>query len=242
MNKKLIRIIVTALLLVGAIVVEKTTNLPVWQLLLVYLVPYLLISYDIIAESAEGIVEGEPFNEDLLMTIATFGALLIGFLPGAETQFPEAVFIMLFFQIGEMFEDYAEDKNRDSIAHLMDIRPESATVVRNGAETEVTPDEVAVGEIIVIKAGDKVPLDGVVEEGSSSLNTVALTGESMPRSVAEGDTVLSGTINISGTLKVRVTKAYAESTVTKILDLVENAQQNKSKSETFITRFARIYT
>ena len=242
MNKKLIRIIVTALLLVGAIVVEKTTNLPVWQLLLVYLVPYLLISYDIIAESAEGIVEGEPFNEDLLMTIATFGALLIGFLPGAETQFPEAVFIMLFFQIGEMFEDYAEDKNRDSIAHLMDIRPESATVVRNGAETEVTPDEVAVGEIIVIKAGDKVPLDGVVEEGSSSLNTVALTGESMPRSVAEGDTVLSGTINISGTLKVRVTKAYSESTVTKILDLVENAQQNKSKSETFITRFARIYT
>jgi Cd2+/Zn2+-exporting ATPase len=242
MNKKLIRIIVTALLLVGAIVVEKTTNLPVWQLLLVYLVPYLLISYDIIAESAEGIVEGEPFNEDLLMTIATFGALLIGFLPGAETQFPEAVFIMLFFQIGEMFEDYAEDKNRDSIAHLMDIRPESATVVRNGAETEVTPDEVAVGEIIVIKAGDKVPLDGVVEEGTSSLNTVALTGESMPRSVYEGDTVLSGTINISGTLKVRVTKAYAESTVTKILDLVENAQQNKSKSETFITRFARIYT
>ena len=242
MNKKLIRIIVTALLLVGAIVVEKTTNLPVWQLLLVYLVPYLLISYDIIAESAEGIVEGEPFNEDLLMTIATFGALLIGFLPGAETQFPEAVFIMLFFQIGEMFEDYAEDKNRDSIAHLMDIRPESATVVRNGAETEVTPDEVAVGEIIVIKAGDKVPLDGVVEEGTSSLNTIALTGESMPRSVAEGDTVLSGTINISGTLKVRVTKAYAESTVTKILDLVENAQQNKSKSETFITRFARIYT
>ncbi len=242
MNKKLIRIIVTALLLVGAIVVEKTTNLPVWQLLLVYLVPYLLISYDIIAESVEGIVEGEPFNEDLLMTIATFGALLIGFLPGAETQFPEAVFIMLFFQIGEMFEDYAEDKNRDSIAHLMDIRPESATVVRNGAETEVTPDEVAVGEIIVIKAGDKVPLDGVVEEGTSSLNTVALTGESMPRSVYEGDTVLSGTINISGTLKVRVTKAYAESTVTKILDLVENAQQNKSKSETFITRFARIYT
>lgn len=242
MNKKLIRIIVTALLLVGAIVVEKTTNLPVWQLLLVYLVPYLLISYDIIAESAEGIVEGEPFNEDLLMTIATFGALLIGFLPGAETQFPEAVFIMLFFQIGEMFEDYAEDKNRDSIAHLMDIRPESATVVRNGAETEVTPDEVAVGEIIVIKAGDKVPLDGVVEEGTSSLNTIALTGESMPRSVAEGDTVLSGTINISGTLKVRVTKAYAESTVTKILDLVENAQQNKSRSETFITRFARIYT
>ena len=239
---KLTRIIITAVLLAIAVIIEKNTSLPVWQLLLVYLVPYLLISYDILAESVEGIVEGEPFNEDLLMTIATLGALLIGFLPGAETQFPEAVFIMLFFQIGEMFEDYAEDKNRTSIAHLMDIRPDSATIIRNGIETDVKPEDVSVGDIIIIKAGDKVPLDGVVEEGTSSLNTVALTGESLPRDITVGDTVLSGTINISGTLKVRVTKAYSESTVSKILDLVENAQQNKSKSETFITRFARIYT
>lgn len=239
---KLTRIIVTAVLLAIAVIIEKNTCLPVWQLLLVYLVPYLLISYDILAESAEAIAHGEPFDEDLLMTIATVGALIIGFLPGAETQFPEAVFIMLFFQIGEMFEDYAEDKNRDSIAHLMDIRPESATVVRNGVETEVRPEEVSVGDLIIIKAGDKVPLDGVVEEGTSSLNTVALTGESLPRDIAVGDTVLSGSINLTGTLKVRVAKAYAESTVAKILDLVENAQQNKSKSETFITRFARVYT
>lgn len=242
MNKKLIRIIATTLFLIGAIVIEKNTSLPVWQLLLVYLVPYLLISYDIIAESAEGIMEGEPFNEDLLMTIATVGALLIGFLPGAETQFPEAVFIMLLFQIGEMFEDYAEDKNRQSISHLMDIRPDHATVLRDGVETAVSPEEVAVGDIIVIKAGEKVPLDGIVEEGSSSLNTAALTGESLPRDVSLGDAILSGSINLSGTLKVRVTKVYAESTVAKILDLVENAQENKSRSETFITRFARIYT
>ena len=242
MNKKLIRIIATTLFLIGAIVIEKNTSLSVWQLLLVYLVPYLLISYDIIAESAEGIMEGEPFNEDLLMTIATVGALLIGFLPGAETQFPEAVFIMLLFQIGEMFEDYAEDKNRQSISHLMDIRPDHATVLRDSVETAVSPEEVAVGDIIVIKAGEKVPLDGIVEEGSSSLNTAALTGESLPRDASLGDAILSGSINLSGTLKVRVTKVYAESTVAKILDLVENAQENKSRSETFITRFARIYT
>ena len=242
MNKKLIRIIVTALLLVGAIVVEKTTNLPVWQLLLVYLVPYLLISYDIIAESAEGIVEGEPFNEDLLMTIATFGALLIGFLPGAETQFPEAVFIMLFFQIGEMFEEVAEGRSRKSISHLMDIRPDTANVERDGEIFKVAPDMVKVGEIIVIRPGEKVPMDGVVIEGTSSLDTVALTGESVPRSVQKGDEILSGCVNLNGLLKVRTTKAFAESTVSKILDLVENAASSKSRSESFITKFAKIYT
>ncbi len=239
---KLIRIIVTAVLLVIAVVIEKTVTLPVWQLLLVYLVPYLLISYDILAETAEDVAHGEPFSEDLLMTVATVGALLIGFLPRAETQFPEAVFIMLFFQIGEMFEDYAEDKNRQSIAHLMDIRPDSATVVRNGVEQAVAPEQLQVGETIIIRAGEKVPVDGVVLEGASSLNTVALTGESLPRDIAVGNEVLSGSINLSGTVKVRVAKAYADSTVSKILDLVENAQQQKSKSETFITRFARIYT
>lgn len=238
----MLRIVVTTLLLVVAVVVERNFSLPVWQLLLVYIVPYLLISYDILAETAEDIAHGEPFSEDLLMTVATMGALLIGFLPQAETQFPEAVFIMLLFQIGEMFEDYAEDKNRQSISHLMNIRPDSATVVRNGVEQTVAPELVAVGELVVIKAGEKVPMDGVVERGASSLNTVALTGESLPRDVVVGDEVLSGSINLSGTLTVRVAKAYADSTVSKILNLVENAQEQKSKSETFITRFARIYT
>lgn len=238
----MLRIVVTTLLLVVAVVVERNFSLPVWQLLLVYIVPYLLISYDILAETAEDIAHGEPFSEDLLMTVATMGALLIGFLPQAETQFPEAVFIMLLFQIGEMFEDYAEDKNRQSISHLMNIRPDFATVVRNGVEQIVAPELVAVGELVVIKAGEKVPMDGVVERGASSLNTVALTGESLPRDVVVGDEVLSGSINLSGTLTVRVAKAYADSTVSKILNLVENAQEQKSKSETFITRFARIYT
>ena len=238
----MLRIVVTTLLLVVAVVVERNFSLPVWQLLLVYIVPYLLISYDILAETAEDIAHGEPFSEDLLMTVATMGALLIGFLPQAETQFPEAVFIMLLFQIGEMFEDYAEDKNRQSISHLMNIRPDSATVLRNGVEQTVAPELVAVGELVVIKAGEKVPMDGVVERGASSLNTVALTGESLPRDVVVGDEVLSGSINLSGTLTVRVAKAYADSTVSKILNLVENAQEQKSKSETFITRFARIYT
>ena len=238
----MLRIVVTTLLLVVAVVVERNFSLPVWQLLLVYIVPYLLISYDILAETAEDIAHGEPFSEDLLMTVATMGALLIGFLPQAETQFPEAVFIMLLFQIGEMFEDYAEDKNRQSISHLMNIRPDFATVVRNGVEQTVAPELVAVGELVVIKAGEKVPMDGVVERGASSLNTVALTGESLPRDVVVGDEVLSGSINLSGTLTVRVAKAYADSTVSKILNLVENAQEQKSKSETFITRFARIYT
>ncbi|MBR0073379.1 MAG: cadmium-translocating P-type ATPase [Bacteroidales bacterium] len=242
MNKTMLRIVVTTLLLVVAVVVERNFSLPVWQLLLVYIVPYLLISYDILAETAEDIAHGEPFSEDLLMTVATMGALLIGFLPQAETQFPEAVFIMLLFQIGEMFEDYAEDKNRQSISHLMNIRPDFATVVRNGVEQTVAPELVAVGELVVIKAGEKVPMDGVVERGASSLNTVALTGESLPRDVVVGDEVLSGSINLSGTLTVRVAKAYADSTVSKILNLVENAQEQKSKSETFITRFARIYT
>ena len=242
MNKKLIRVILTALLLTGAVAVEKLLDLPAWQLLLVYLVPYLIISYDILGEAAEGIVEGEPFNEDLLMSIATIGALLIGFLPGAETQFPEAVFVMLFFQVGELFEDYAEDNSRKSIAHLMDIRPDSASVLRQGEICVVSPESVAVGETIVVRPGDKIPMDGIVVEGSSSLNTVALTGESLPRKVGEEDEVLSGCVNLSGLLKVRVTKPFGESTVAKIISLVESANEKKSRSETFIARFAKVYT
>jgi Cd2+/Zn2+-exporting ATPase len=176
------------------------------------------------------------------MSIATIGALCIGFLPGAETQYPEAVFVMLFFQIGELFEGYAEGKSRESIAHLMDIRPDVAHVERNGAVEEVGPEQVAVGETILVKPGEKVPLDGVVIEGSTSLNTIALTGESVPRNVTEGDEVISGCVNLSGLVKVRTTKAFGESTVSKIIDLVENATESKSKNETFITRFARIYT
>ena len=185
---------------------------------------------------------GEAFNEHFLMSIATIGALFIGFLPGAETQYPEAVFVMLFFQIGELFEGYAEGKSRESIAHLMDIRPDVAHVERNGAVEDVGPEHVEVGETILVKPGEKVPLDGVVIEGSTALNTVALTGESLPRNVTEGDEVISGCVNLSGLVKVRTTKAFGESTVSKIIDLVENATESKSKNETFITRFARIYT
>lgn len=242
MNKKLLRIILAAILLVGAWLVERYAGLATWQVLLVYLVPYLLIGYDVLGEAVEGIMEGDPFDEDFLMALATIGALLIGFLPGAETQFPEAVFVMLFFQVGELFEDYAEDKARDSISELMDIRPDVAYVERNGEVKEVNPEEVSVGETVIIKPGEKIPLDGTVLEGASSLNTVALTGESIPRDVAKGDDVISGCVNQSGALKVKVTKAFNDSTASKIIQLVENASENKSKSESLIRRFARVYT
>lgn len=241
-KKKLLRIVVAALLLAGAFAVEKTTSLPVWQLLLIYLMPYLVVGYDVIAEAVEGLFHGELFNEDFLMCIATIGALCIGFLPGAETQFPEAVFVMLFFQVGELFEDYAEGRSRESISHLMDIRPDTANVLRGGEVSVVAPDTVTVGETIVVKPGEKIPLDGTVMEGSSSLNTVALTGESLPRDVAPGDDVISGCVNISGLLNIRVNKTFGESTASKIINLVENAGENKAKSETFIAKFAKVYT
>ena len=242
MKGQIVKITVTVALLVAAVVIEKRCELPTWQLLLIYLVPYLYIGFDTLKEAAEGLAHGEAFNEHFLMSIATIGALCIGFLPGAETQFPEAVFVMLFFQVGELFEGYAEGKSRDSIAHLMDIRPDVAHVERNGQLESVGPEQVEVGETIVIKPGEKVPLDGVIIEGNTSLNTVALTGESLPREVAEGDEVISGCVNYSGVIKVRTTKSFGESTVSKIIDLVENATENKSKSETFISKFARVYT
>ena len=253
LHRQLLLIGATALLLVGAVLVEKYCGLSTWQLLLVYLVPYLLIGHETLHEAWEGIEHGDWFNEHFLMSVATIGALCIGFLPGAETEFPEAVFVMLFFQVGELFEGYAEGKSRESIAHLMDIRPDIAHVLRasdeglqatdNSLQTvDVSPEEVKVGETIVIRPGEKVPLDGVVVEGQSALDTAALTGESLPRNVGEGDEVVSGCINQSGVLHVRTTKAFGESTVSKIISLVENAGEHKSQSEAFITRFARIYT
>ena len=233
---------ITVVLLVIAVLIEHGSGLSKWQLLLVYLVPYLIIGHDTLKEAAEGIAHGDAFNEHFLMSIATIGALCIGFLPGAETEFPEAVFVMLFFQIGELFEGYAEGKSRESIAHLMDIRPDVANVERDGQLQTVSPDAVRVGETIVIRPGEKVPLDGLVIEGTSALNTVALTGESLPRDITAGDEVISGCVNISGVVKVRTTKAFGESTVSKIISLVENAGEHKSKSESFITRFARVYT
>ena len=246
-REQLTLIIITAVMLVAAVVVEHTLALPTWQLLLVYLIPYIIIGHDTLKEAAEGLIEGNPFNEHLLMSIATIGALCIGFLPGAETQFPEAVFVMLFFQVGELFEGYAEGKSRDSIAHLMEIKPDSATLELRDEKGElrektVSPEEVKVGDTIIIKPGEKVPLDGVVTEGQSALNTVALTGESMPRDVNVDDEVISGCVNLSGVIRVRVTKPFGESTVSKIIKLVENAGEHKSQSETFITRFARVYT
>ena len=242
MNVKLIRIIVGAVLLAVAALVEHTVQLPVWQMLIIYLVPYLVVGYDVVGEAFEGICHGEVFDEDFLMFVATVGAMCIGFLPGAEPQFAEAVFVMLFFQMGELFEHYAEHRSRRSIRALMDIRPDTANVLRNGNVQTVSPDTIAVGETIIVKPGERVALDGEIVDGTSALNTVALTGESMPRDVHEGDQVVSGCVNISGVLTVKVQKSFGESTASKIISMVENASEKKSKSEAFITRFARVYT
>ena len=205
---------------------------PYWPL---YLIPYLIIGWDILWKALRNIAHGQVFDENFLMAIATVGALCIG-------EFPEAVFVMLFYQIGELFQAVAVGRSRRSIAALMDIRPDSANVEREGELLEVDPDEVGIGETIVIRPGERVPIDGVVLEGSSALNTAALTGESLPRDVAVGDDVISGCINLTGLLRVRTTKAFGESTVAKILDLVENSSTKKAKTEQFITRFARWYT
>ena len=242
LKSKLYLIGVTIILLIVAVFIEKHYDLATWQLLLVYLIPYLLIGHETLGEAAEGIAKGDMFNEHFLMAIATIGALCIGFFPGSETEFPEAVFVMLFFQVGELFEEYAEGKSRDSISHLMDIRPDVANVIRNKEVQSVAPDTVKIGETILIKRGEKIPLDGIVTEGSALLDTVALTGESVPRAIKEGEEIYSGCINLKGELKVRTTKTFGESTASKIIALVESADKNKSKSEAFITRFARIYT
>ena len=241
-RERLLTIGVSAVLLVIAVLIERHTNWKTWQYLLIYLVPYLIAGWDTLKEAAEALTEGEALDENFLMSIATIGALAIGFLPGAETQFPEAVFVMLFFQVGELFEGLAEGKSRQSIAHLMDLRPDVVHVEREGNLLDVSPEEVNVGETILIRPGEKTALDGIIVEGNSTLDTVALTGESVPRSIAPEDELLSGCVNLSGVLRVRTTKPAGESTAAKILELVEHAAENKSRSEHFITRFAKIYT
>ena len=241
-KETVVKIALATVLLVAAVIIEKKTDWPTWAYLLIYLIPYLIVGWETLTEAAEALVHGEALDENFLMAVATLGALAIGFLPGAETQFPEAVFVMLFFQVGELFEGIAEGRSRKSIAHLMDIRPDTAHVERDGVVVTVAPETVAPGEIVVIQPGEKVPMDGVVLEGRSNLDTVALTGESVPRSIGPDEEVLSGCVNLSGVLRVRATKAFGESTASKILDLVENAAERKSKSESFITKFAKVYT
>ena len=238
----IVKIVVAAVLLAAAFIIERNFDLSVWQLLLIYLAPYLVAGFDTLKEAAESLAHGEALDENFLMSIATIGALCIGFLPNAEPQFSEAVFVMLFFQVGELFENIAEGRSRKSIAHLMDIRPDVANLEKDDALVTVAPQEVKVGEVIVVKPGEKVPMDGVVLEGTSSLDTVALTGESVPRSVSAGDEIVSGCVNLTSVLRVRVTGEFGESTASKILELVEHAADNKSRSENFITRFARVYT
>ncbi len=238
----ILKIVVASVLLGVAVFVEKTFQFSTWQLLIIYLIPYLIVGFETLKESGEKIMKGDFLDEDFLMAIATLGALAIGFLPGAETQFSEAVFVMLFFQVGVLFETIAEGRSKKSIAALMDIRPDVAHVEREGKEETVNPSEVKINEVVVIRPGERVPLDGIVLEGESSMDTVALTGESVPRKVQVNDEVVSGCVNLSGVLRVKVLKNFGESTASKIIDLVENASENKSKSESFITRFAKIYT
>ena len=239
---KIARIVCSAVLLGIAYAVEHAFDLQLWQALLLYLLPYAVAGYDVVLEAWESITEGECFNEDLLMTIATVGALLIGFVPNGSPMFDEAVFVMLFFQVGEVFEHLASDNSKKSIAKLMDIRPDSATVERDGQLLTISPEEVGLGEIIVVKPGDRVPVDAEIVEGSTSLDTVALTGESVPRNATVGDNIISGCVNLSGVVRARVTHLFEDSTASRIIKLVESSNQNKSKSESFIRRFSRVYT
>ena len=233
----LTRILITAAMLI-ALKFIPLTGIPK---LIAYLMVYSLISYDILRKAARGIINGQAFDENFLMALATLGAFFLAVWTGTG-DYVEGIAVMLFYQVGELFESYAVGKSRRNISALMDIRPDYANVERDGTLEQVDPDEVAVGSIIVVQPGEKVPLDGVVIDGSASLNTSALTGESMPRDVKEGDEIISGCIDMSGVLKIRTTKVFGESTVSKILDLVENASSRKSRSEAFISRFARIYT
>lgn len=238
------RILLSAGLLVVAFLLEKTVlaGAPLWALLLIYLPAYFVAGYDVLWRAARNIAHGQVFDENFLMCVATVGALAVGFLPAGEAEFAEASFVMIFYQTGELFQSVAVGKSRKSISALMNIRPDVAIVVRDGEESEVSPESVAVGETILLRPGDRIPLDGEVLTGTSDLDTVALTGESAPRAVAPGDKVISGCTNLSGVLTVRVSSVYGESTVARVLELVENSAAKKSKSEQFITRFARYYT
>ena len=232
MKKKGIKIIIAFILFLIALIVNFDNE---WINSIIYIISYIIVGFEIVKKAIRNITRGKVFDENFLMTIATIGAFGIG-------EFPEAVAVMLFYQVGELFQSYAVDKSRKSISSLMDIRPDYANVERNGELQKVNPDDVKIGEIIIVKPGEKIPLDGNVVEGKSSLDTKALTGESLPRDVTEGEEVLSGCINLNGVIKIEVTKEYEESTVSKILDLVENASSKKSKSENFITKFAQYYT
>ena len=236
-KKVLIRIIVAAVLLIAAKLTEQLR----WVSAALYLVSYVTIGYDILKKAWHGIISGRVFDENFLMAVATVGAIALAIYEKSG-DYAEAVAVMLFYQIGELFQSYAVGKSRRNITALMDIRPDYANVEADGKLEQVDPDEVAVGTVIVVQPGEKVPIDGVVTEGTSALNTAALTGESLPRDVAVGDEIISGCINMTGVLKVRTTKAFGESTVSKILELVENSSSHKSRSETFISRFAKVYT
>ncbi|MBO5912549.1 MAG: cadmium-translocating P-type ATPase [Clostridia bacterium] len=243
-KKVLYRIIISAVLLIVAFLLDRflLKDKSLWLTLAVYLIPYLVIGYDVLKKAALNVLHGQVFDENFLMAIATVGAVCIGFFPDAEPQYTEAVFVMLFYQTGELFQSIAVGKSRRSIAALMDIRPDVALLNRDGQLIETDPEEIAVGDVITVRVGDRVPLDGTVVSGESSLDTSALTGESIPRSIGIGDSVISGCINLSGVLTVKVDRPFHESTVSRILELVENSSANKSRSENFITRFARIYT
>lgn len=241
MNKKqkkmLLRIIIAAVLLIALQFIPITSG---WRLA-AYLLPYLIIGYDILIKAAKGIKNGQVFDENFLMAIATVGAIALA-LYDKSGDYTEAIAVMLFYQIGELFQSYAVGKSRRNISELMDIRPDYANIEKDGILEKVDPDEVPIGGVIVVQPGEKVPIDGIIIEGTSSLNTSALTGESLPRDAAVGDEIISGCINMTGVLKIKTTKEFGESTVSKILDLVENASSRKSKSEDFISKFARIYT
>lgn len=243
-KKNLSRIIAAAVLLLAAVIAARflPEKAPLWCELLLYMPAYLIVGYDVLWRAARNICRGEVFDENFLMALATVGALLTGFLPGGEAQFAESVFVMVFYQTGELFQSLAVGKSRRSIAELMDMRPDMARVIRDGREQELPPEQIAVGEVLLVRPGEKIPLDGCVLTGSSDLNTRALTGESLPRAVSVGDSVISGCTNMTGLLQVRVEKPYAESTVSRILQLMTNASSRKSRSERFITRFAKFYT
>ena len=236
-KKMLIRILITAAMLVALYIIPVTG----WLRLALYLTAYLVIGYDILKKAGQGIVNGRVFDENFLMAVATVGAFALAIYEKSG-DYNEAIAVMLFYQIGELFQSYAVGKSRKNISALMDIRPDYANIEQDGQLVQVDPDEVAIGTVIVVQPGEKVPIDGVVTEGSSTLNTSALTGESLPRDAREGDEVISGCINMTGVLKIRTTKAFGESTVSKILELVENSSSRKSRSEDFIAKFARIYT
>lgn len=244
MNKKqkkmLIRIIISAVLMIVLKVIGGIISIPNIVMFILYMVPYMLIGYDILKKAFKGILNRQVFDENFLMAVATVGAIIIALI--GDGDYTEAIAVMLFYQIGELFQSIAVGKSRRNISELMDIRPDYANIEVDGRLEQVDPDEVEIGTIIIVQPGEKVPIDGVIVEGTSTLNTSALTGESLPREAKLGDEIISGCINMSGVLKVRTTKEFGESTVSKILDLVENASSKKSKSENFISKFARIYT